>query len=540
MGYIPLVLVVEDNEINRELILDILEDQGYRVNLAVNGKDGVEKALAEIPDLILMDVEMPVLNGLDATRILRDNPDTNRVPVIVLTGLNETEDRIKAFNCGAMDYLTKPFNALELIARVKSYIRFSLLNKKYVLSTISQETGLPNRAAFLERLPELTRPKLLLIKIDNIEAISRFYGESTGTDIEKNFTRFLMLREESNAHVKNGMFFHLGKGLFGYLWDDPDESIDKDTARSMGVELLKNFNSYKSTRKEAHYDIELTVIVGFDRENMLEKSELALEEAIRNRTGILMMDDIIKDVYQTIGENIFWLKKIKEAVQDNRIIPFYQPIFNGCTGKVDKFESLVRLIDEAGNVVPPIKFLFIAKNSKYYPDLTKQVTEKSFRMFKNRPEEFSINISALDIENKHIRDFLLESLKNDPDAAKRLTMEIVEQEGVKHFDILKDFVHQVKKYGVKIAIDDFGSGYSNFRSLLDMEVDFIKIDGSLIRNVHTDPSSHNVVETIKAFAEKNSIGIIAEFVENQEIFDCLKKMGICYFQGYYIGKPERL
>jgi EAL domain-containing protein (putative c-di-GMP-specific phosphodiesterase class I) len=198
------------------------------------------------------------------------------------------------------------------------------------------------------------------------------------------------------------------------------------------------------------------------------------------------------------------------------------------------------MIDEDGNIVPPGKFLLIAKNSKYYPDITRLMTEQSMEMFKNRPEEFTLNLSALDIENKNIRDFLLDSLEQSPDTASRLTLEIVEQEGVRFIDILKEFVRQVKLYGVKIAIDDFGSGYSNFRMLLDMDVDFLKIDGSLIRNIHTDASSRNVVETIKTFADKTKIGIIAEFVENEEIFQCLKKMGIHYLQGYYIGKPARL
>ncbi len=358
MEYKPIVLVVEDIEVNRELIREILEDEGYRVNEACNGKEGVEKALAEIPDVILMDVEMPEMNGLDATRILVETPETNRVPIIVLTGLNDLDDRIKAFECGAMDFVVKPFNALELMARVKSYIRLSLLNKKYVLSTISPETGLPNRAAFRERLQEAKKPTLLLVKIDNIEAVSRFYGEATGTNIEKVFSRLLQI-EQPEELKDNSVLFHLGKGLFGFLVEDPENHLDKVKARAIISQLMQEFEDHHAEIKETYYDIELTAVIGFDRENMLEKSELALEEAIRNKTGILVMDDIISDVYHTIGENIFWLKKIKEAVQQDRLVPFYQPIFNSKTGKIDKYESLLRMIDESGNVVSPGQFLLI-------------------------------------------------------------------------------------------------------------------------------------------------------------------------------------
>lgn len=539
MGYVPLVLVVEDNDINRELIREILEDEGYRINEAENGREGVAKAEAEIPDLILMDIEMPEMTGLEATRLLKEKPATSRVPVIVLTGLNETEDRIKAFNCGAMDYLTKPFNTLELLARVKSYIRFSLLNRKYVLSTVSQDTGLPNRAAFREKLPDLVAPKLMLIKIDNIESVSRFYGESTGTEIEKNFSQVL-LKNQPDKLVETTTLFHLGKGLFGFLADDPENLVDKKAAIAESAKMVKQLEAHHELTGDAYYDFEVTVVVGFDKENMLEKSELALDEAMHSKSEILLVDDIIQELHHTIGENIYWLKKIREAVQDKRLIPHYQPIYNSKTDKIEKYEALLRMIDEDGNIIPPGKFLFIAKNSKYYPDITKLMTLQAIEQFKDRKDGFTLNLSALDIENEHIRTFLVENLKKNPDAASRLTLEIVEQEGVKYIDILKEFVRKVKQYGVKIAVDDFGSGYSNFRMLLDMDVDYLKIDGSLIRNIHEDTASRNVVETIKAFADKTSIGIIAEFVASEEIYKCLEEIGIHYHQGYYIGKPAKL
>lgn len=538
MGYVPLILVAEDDDVNRELIKDILTEYGYRVNEAHNGQEAVDRALAEVPDLILMDIEMPLLNGLDAIKILMDREETNRVPIIVLTGMNETEDRIKAFDCGAMDFVAKPFNAHELLSHVRSYLRFSLLNKKYVLSTLNQDTQLPNRAAFREKIPDYDSPTLFLIKIDNIEAISRFYGEGTGTESEIEFSNFLL--KQGIETCAPCILFHLNRGLFGLLVDRTSRKMEKEDGREFGISLLEKFKDHQAGEKDVQYDLELTIVICFQKENILEKSELALEEAIRNKKGIMIVDDMIEDVYHTIGENIYWLKKIKEAVQQERFIPFYQPILNSSTGKVEKFESLLRMVDEKGDIISPGKFLLIAKNSKYYPDITKAITRQSMERFKDRPEGFSVNLSALDIENRDMREFLLGAVRASPDAASRLTFEIVEQEGVKHFDVLKQFVREVKKHGVKIAIDDFGSGYSNFRMLMDMDVDFIKIDGSLIRNIHTDPNSKNVVETIKTFADKTSIRIIAEFVENQEIFECLKEMGIYYFQGYFIGKPNRL
>ncbi len=542
MGYNPLVLVVEDDDVNRELIKDILTDYGYRVDEAVNGQEAVTKATSAIPDLIIMDIQMPVMNGREAIRLLMENPETNRIPIIVLTGMNETTDRIKAFDSGAMDFVAKPFNAHELLSHVRSYLRFSLLNKKYVLSTLNSDTKLPNRAAFREKLPEIDSPKLFLMKIEDIDSISRFYGEAMGTKIDKEFAVFLInyLQQQSEELKNNSFLYHLGKGLFGLLLDDASAQTSVNAGVTRCRHLMDQFNTHQNLTRDVQYDLELAMVFSFERDNILEKCELALEETIRNKTGIIMVDDMIKDVYHTIGENIYWLRKIKEAAQDKRFIPHFQPILNSFNGKVEKYESLLRMVDEQGEIVPPGKFLFIAKNSKYYFHMTRLMTLQSMAMFKDRHESFSINISALDIENRGMREFLLNCLENSPDLASRMIFELVEQEGVKYLDTLKEFVQKAKSLGVKIAIDDFGSGYSNFSMLMDMDVDFIKIDGSLIRNIHTDASSRSVVETIKMFAEKNRIDIIAEFVENEQIFKTLKEIGIKYFQGYYIGKPGTL
>lgn len=541
MGYSPLILVAEDDDINRELIREILNEYGYRVNEASNGKEAIKKAAQEIPDLILMDIMMPQMNGLDAIRELMGQPDTNRIPIIVLTGLNETEDRIKAFDCGAMDYITKPFNAHELLSHVRSYLRFSLLNKKYVLSTLNPDTSLPNRAAFREKIQELAQPKLFLLKIQNIDSISRFYGDPMGIEIEKNTALFLIQYQLSQVDQWkwHTTLFHFGKGLFGILVDDYAHFLNVEWALSISRDMGERFNTHQVATGEAQYDVDLTIVFSFAKTNILEKCELAMEEAIRNKNDILMVDDMINDVYHTIGENIYWLRKIKEAAQEQRFIPYFQPILNSFTGKVEKYESLLRMVDEHGQVIPPGKFLEIAKNSKYYYHMTRLMTQQSMAIFKDRHESFSINISALDIENKAMRDFLIECLQKSPDVARRMIFEIVEQEGVKYLDILKEFITQAKAHGVKIAIDDFGSGYSNFSMLMDMDVDFIKIDGSLIRKISTDATSRSVVETIHMFAKKNAIDTIAEFVENEEIYNILKEIGINYCQGYYIGKPDK-
>ncbi len=155
-------------------------------------------------------------------------------------------------------------------------------------------------------------------------------------------------------------------------------------------------------------------------------------------------------------------------------------------------------------------------------------------------KNIAINLSSSDIENKSIRKHLLK-LVTKKENIGRVTFELLEDEEVKDFDLVKDFILEVKQKGkVQIAIDDFGSGYSNYERLLDFQPDILKIDGSLIKNIVNDKYCRHVVESILVFAEKQNIKTIAEFVANKDIYEKIKELGVDYSQGYYLGEPKKL
>ena len=133
--------------------------------------------------------------------------------------------------------------------------------------------------------------------------------------------------------------------------------------------------------------------------------------------------------------------------------------------------------------------------------------------------------------------FILEKLKNSK-ASKRVIFELLESDAIEEFKRVERFISEVKRYGAKIAIDDFGSGYSNFGYLTKMSADFIKIDGSLIKDMDVDNNAFIVVETIVQFAKKLGIKTIAEFVHSSTVMDKVKEMGIDYSQGYHIDKQS--
>jgi len=200
---------------------------------------------------------------------------------------------------------------------------------------------------------------------------------------------------------------------------------------------------------------------------------------------------------------------------------------------------LVRLVTEDGQLLTPLYFLDTAKKGRYYSKITKIVLENSFAaLYKISEAAISINLSVHDIERDEITHYIENLLVQHEDEAHRIIFELLESEDIKDFALIKQFIQKVKAKGVKIAIDDFGTGYSNFERLLSYEPDILKIDGSLIKNIHNNQINQHIVETVMLFAKKQNLSTVAEFVENETIYEIVRDMGIDYSQGFYFGKPE--
>ncbi len=236
-------------------------------------------------------------------------------------------------------------------------------------------------------------------------------------------------------------------------------------------------------------------------------------------------------------KNLVWANKLSSALSDDRIVPYFQVIKHNKTGKKDKFESLVRLIDEEKNVIPPFFFLESAKSTRQYATLTKIMIEKTFRALKNEAISISINFTVNDIRDDKTISFFIQKLK-EYQVADRVIVELTESEGIENYNEISEFIKEIKKMGCRVAIDDFGTGYSNFTHLIHLNVDYLKIDGSIIQNIIKDRNAEIVVKAIVESACQLGIETIAEFVDSQEILKKVTELGIDYSQGYFLGKPE--
>jgi len=284
--------------------------------------------------------------------------------------------------------------------------------------------------------------------------------------------------------------------------------------------------------------LRMNIGVALGNEKLLTQADIALHNAKEAKVpyALYEVSENIEEIYRT---NIAMTATIHKALSEKHIVCYYQPIIDFATGKTTKYETLVRLIDDSGSIVPPLFFLPIAKKTKLYSQITRCVVQQACRVFSKREEEFSINLSVDDIEDPKTVQTIISTLLAT-NTASRVVFEILESEGIENYASIQCFITQVKALGAKIAIDDFGSGYSNFEHILKLNVDYIKIDGSLVRNIVKDKRHAIIVETIVDFSRKIGAKTIAEFVSDEAIFETLKALGVDYSQGYYTGEPRPL
>ena len=392
-------------------------------------------------------------------------------------------------------------------------------------------TGLPNRLKLIEDIEhtkEHTSKHLALINIDAFKDINDLYGYDIGDEILKQVS-MRVLKFCDNL----GSIYKLPNDEFAIFITN---KLDEDTFYKLIKTLLEKINETKFSVADYSIFISFSCGIASNKEPLLIKANTALQIAKDTSKSIVVYKDSL-DAKEQITKNMDAFLVLKEAIAKNQITPYYQPIYNTRSKKIEKYEALARIITDDGKVIAPFAFLDIAIKSKLYPEITKAMVNKSFEFFKDKSFEFSINLSILDIQNQEILKFILKKLQEFPEPS-RVVFEILESHKIDNYEEMKSFIQEIEKYGSKVAIDDFGSGYSNFSHIFELNVDYLKIDASLVKYITTDESSRVIIKTIVSFASNLGLKTIAEFVEDRESLEILEKMGVDFIQGYYIGKPS--
>ncbi|MDD2267419.1 EAL domain-containing protein [Sulfuricurvum sp.] len=397
-------------------------------------------------------------------------------------------------------------------------------------------TSLPNRNALIRDIHSTRFYALILLNIDNFKEINDFYGHAIGDE-----TLLALSRSIHEAIQKYPMkLYKMPSDEYAIVITEPMSSLQLEVSRTDIVHYLQS--KYYDVHGASIY---VALTMGMDismrsrnTNSLLANADMALKAAKKRHLSYMLYDETMQ-IKQEYQNNIFWSKKVKEAIEEKRFCLYYQPIIDPKNGDIVEYEALIRMIDSNGSTIPPSYFLPAAKQSRLYPLISQFVVTEVFKMLESTSHHYSINLSVDDIFDKPTKEFIIHKLRTSAHA-KRLIFELLESEGIENYQEVSTFIAEVKQYGCRIAIDDFGTGYSNFAHILQLDVDILKIDGSLIRNIDNDPNAQTVLIAITEFSKRLGLKTVAEFVHSEAVYNKCNELGIDYLQGYYISEPKPL
>ena len=399
--------------------------------------------------------------------------------------------------------------------------------------TYDQLTELYNRRKFeldIEDLNKFKKPSLIIVNINDFRYINDIYGNDIGNILLKEFAEFLSNKMEI---FYNPFIYRLDGDEFGIVFDSISETKLFNIASDLEQFIVQNSFIIN------HIKIEIRVNIAINSVRpILENADLALKQIKKSNKSNICVFDEEQHLKQNVEENMEMVKTIKEALLDDRVVPFFQPIINLQTSKIEKYEALVRIKLDDGKILPPFKFLEIAQKSSQYHDITKVMIEKTILVATKHPQyRFSINMSMQDILDKKITTTLFDLLEKSKGTNTKIDIELLESEHLNDIQIVKSFIKKLHTYGSYILVDDFGTGYSNFSYFSELDIDIVKIDGSIVKEITTNKRKFHMLKSIKEFANGMNIKTVSEFVESKDIALKLKSIGATYAQGYYFSEP---
>ncbi|BDY12419.1 hypothetical protein HCR_07310 [Hydrogenimonas cancrithermarum] len=391
-------------------------------------------------------------------------------------------------------------------------------------------TKFPNRLSFIKKLGEFPTASIALFNIDHFRSYNDLFGAKVGDRIIQEYAAYL---RQTIPYLYE--IYHLQGDEFAIV--EPNKKTS-GTFQAMMKQVAQLVREFHYTDSNGNFVLQVSMGVAIDEEQALNKADMALRQAKSSNESLVFYSEALIGTHHYL-ENITMTKVLSSAIKQKRIVPYFQAIAETSSGKIVKYEVLARLIDEEGNVIPPGQFMQLAKQIKLYEKITKSIFEKAMDAIEKYGLHLNVNLSADDIHHLPIRDYIIDRLAMSQ-YSDHLTLELLESEETKNYEDVRAFIQRVKQYGVKIAIDDFGSGYSNFAKILKLRIDYLKIDGSFISKIDTDPDSKEFVEIIQKLAKTYDIETVAEYVSSESIYREVRAIGIDFAQGYHISKPKPL
>jgi diguanylate cyclase (GGDEF)-like protein len=557
------LLLVDDQPENIHHLIDVLQIN-YQIQVARTGKQALELIQDNPPDLILLDIVMPDMDGFTVCQHIKRSTLGNHIPVIFITIMDNAADKVKGFNAGGVDYITKPFNSDEILARIRTHLELSRLRRlledtieqRTTMLQLSEEkysyithrdplTNLPNRAFFMEQLVQSIETAkidkkplaLLAIDIDNFQSINESLGHLLGD------TLIISVAHQLQKALPSTTIARIGGDEFALIIERHNHTLSADLIAQNLIDAIAQ------PLKLGEVTIYPTVSIGISvypqdadsAEHLHSHADVALHKAKKQSIGSIHF--FSPAMSQHAKERLTLEAELRHAIDQQEFIPFYQPQVDLTTGKIIGLEALIRWQHPTRGLISPNDFIPFAEESGLIVAIGDWMLRRvciqvaEWNKLGICPQYTAVNVSALQLERGDIVQKLKETLSETQINPAQLELEITESAMMLDPEKSQKTLCALKKLGTKFSIDDFGTGYSSMAYLQKLSVHKLKIDISFIRNMTENNNDANIVKAIIALGHGLDLDVIAEGVEYEAQANLLKHLGCDQIQGYLIGKP---
>ncbi|OHD85814.1 MAG: hypothetical protein A3I60_05285 [Sulfuricurvum sp. RIFCSPLOWO2_02_FULL_43_45] len=490
--------------------------------------------------IILLDVVMESETaGLDLVETIRYHFNNTMVRIIIRTGQpGVAPERYVIDHYDINDYKEKTeLTTDRLYTTIRSALSqykqiIELLNKKneiYAALITDSLTGLGNRVKLNYDLDTDEPMSLILLNIDAFSMINDVYGFDVGDQMLLQFGKIL-----HNSSCPACSVYRLEADIFAVLTAHKEiQDVQKEVMR-----IQNTITKHSFLINAIEHRVNVTMgVVERDMGNMIQKAEIALREARKmSRNRIQVYSDGLA-VIQQIKDNTKWTKWLKDALDNDKLIAYYQPIIDCKSGEITKYEALVRL-EHDGVIYAPFHFLSTARYAGLLYQITQRVFEQACARFSTNTLHFSVNITDQDLVESDFIRFIEQTRTQYGIDVDRIYFEILEDSSILANPVAEKHLNELTALGYHLCLDDFGVQCSNFAQLGNLDLDIVKIDGTYIKDIDVNTKSQVVTESILFFTHKIGVKTVAEFVHSSQVYEIVKSMGIDYAQGYFIGEPK--
>lgn len=551
------IMMVDDEPINMEVLQLHLESEGYNNFISTSdSREAVELTRSSQPDVLLLDLMMPLVSGFDILQELRSDPDLWQTPVIVLTSSDDPETKLKALRLGANDFLSKPVDASELALRLRNTLAAQAF--QHQLEHFDSLTGLPNRKLLDKKLKQIIKIEpaddnmfaLLLVNLDRFKNINDSLGRKTGSEVLHAVARSMQLlfggdphETESSTEENANTVFRMGGDKFVVLM--PLQVDAQEAVVQAGPFLKRMEEPFDVFGEEIYVSCSVGISLfpgdGQDEESLLSHAETAMVHAKQSRTNSYAFYAQEMDVKarQLLGlEN-----GLRTALENNELFLTFQPKVCTRTGIITSAEALLRWQHPELGLISPERFIPMAEDNGLIVPIGDWVLQQACQQVaswrSNIMSNFRISVN-LSIRQMY-EDGFIESVKNALQVsslpADALTLELTENMMMEKASSNVAKLDELKKIGVKISIDDFGTGYSSLSYLQKFPLDELKIDKSFIQTIESPLDKAPIVRAVVSLAHDLGMKIVAEGVETRHQLAHVRALRCEEFQGYLCSKP---